>query len=429
DYLDLESQNAENDGTAFDMAASDFAAFDSNGDGMLDGNDELGGHDVNNNGVDDRAEDADGDGLSNPNDDDDDNDGTLDVDDAFPFDPNEDTDTDGDGVGDNGDAFPTDGSETTDTDGDGVGDNQDIDRDNDGLTNDGELRVPEAVLDWLLLTGNSNVSNGLLNANGGSWTWQANSSRFSTYGFEDNYRLSFNVKSLGTYNMIGLGNVESSASYTDIDYAFYIVGSSLRIYENGSSQGTFGTVSIGDTLTIDVLQGVIVYRNNGNILRTTTYNGGTPDFYIDTSFYSGALSLGDFQLIPLSPMASVAFTIDTDGDGYSNDVDLDSDNDTIPDVIEIGLTDNDGNLLVDNPGFQGLIAFAPDSDNDGIPNYLDLESQNAANDGTAFDMSASNFASFDTNGDGQLNGEDEFGGNDANGNGADDLIEPSGASL
>ncbi|WP_198598942.1 hypothetical protein, partial [Enterovibrio norvegicus] len=73
--------------TAFDMHGYDFAAFDSNNDGMLDGNDELGGNDLNGNGVDDRAEDADGDGLSNPNDEDDDNDGTLDIYDAFPFDP------------------------------------------------------------------------------------------------------------------------------------------------------------------------------------------------------------------------------------------------------------------------------------------------------------------------------------------------------
>ncbi|WP_019026095.1 DUF5011 domain-containing protein [Colwellia piezophila] len=71
-----------------------------------------------------------------------DGDGVVDIDDAFPEDPNETTDTDEDGVGDNSDAFPTDATETVDSDGDGVGDNSDafpndasetVDIDGDGI--------------------------------------------------------------------------------------------------------------------------------------------------------------------------------------------------------------------------------------------------------------------------------------------------------
>ncbi len=89
--------------------------------------------------------DTDGDGTGNNADTDDDNDGTLDTEDAFPLDPSEDTDTDGDGTGNNADtdddndgttdvddAFPLDPSEDTDTDGDGTGNNADTDDDNDG---------------------------------------------------------------------------------------------------------------------------------------------------------------------------------------------------------------------------------------------------------------------------------------------------------
>ncbi|WP_140425796.1 S8 family serine peptidase, partial [Enterovibrio norvegicus] len=396
DYLDLESQNALNDGTAFDMHSYDFAAFDSNNDGMLDGNDELGGNDLNGNGVDDRAEDADGDGISNPNDEDDDNDGTLDIYDAFPFDPNEDTDTDGDGVGDNGDAFPTDATETkdsdgdgvgdsadafpndasettdsdgdgvgdnadafpndatetSDSDGDGVGDNSDVDRDNDGLSDELELRTSADIVDWPVQTGNASFSDGVLSANGGSWTYQANSARASTYGFSDNYRFSFKIEALGTYNMIGLGNVESSASYTDIDYAFYLVNSTLYIYESGSSKGTFGSIAVGDTLSIDVAEGSVTYRRNDTVVREITYSGDTPDFYVDSSFYSGAIRLSELQVTPLS---GAGFSANADGDAYANDVDLDSDNDTIPDVIEAGLADSDGSLTVDSIDLQGSV--------------------------------------------------------------------------
>ena len=52
-----------------------------------------------------------------------DGDGVLDGQDAFPNDSSETTDSDGDGVGDNADVFPNDGTQTTDTDGDGYGDN------------------------------------------------------------------------------------------------------------------------------------------------------------------------------------------------------------------------------------------------------------------------------------------------------------------
>ena len=74
-----------------------------------------------------------------------DEDGTIDVEDAFPFDPSETIDTDGDGTGDNSDgdddgdgvsdeqdALPLNAAETLDADADGLGDNEDPDDDNDG---------------------------------------------------------------------------------------------------------------------------------------------------------------------------------------------------------------------------------------------------------------------------------------------------------
>jgi hypothetical protein len=91
--------------------------------------------------------DFDNDGDGDACDTDDDNDGTLDTDDAFPLNPNEDTDTDSDGIGNNADTdddgdgtldtdddFPSDPTEDTDTDGDGTGNNADTDDDNDGIS-------------------------------------------------------------------------------------------------------------------------------------------------------------------------------------------------------------------------------------------------------------------------------------------------------
>ena len=107
--------------------------------------------------------DFDEDGLSDcTEDDDDDNDGVIDVEDAFPKDPDEWEDTDNDGIGDNADndddndgviddedAFPKDPSEWEDTDNDGVGNNSDncpMDSNPDQEDSDGD-RIGDACDD------------------------------------------------------------------------------------------------------------------------------------------------------------------------------------------------------------------------------------------------------------------------------------------
>jgi hypothetical protein len=76
--------------------------------------------------------------LTNDHSADADGDGVDDVDDAFPYDPNETIDTDGDGVGDNADTFPYNPNESADSDGDGVGDNADAFDDDPTETTDSD---------------------------------------------------------------------------------------------------------------------------------------------------------------------------------------------------------------------------------------------------------------------------------------------------
>ena len=125
--------------------------------------------------------DFDADGIGDVCDDDDDDDGTVDTEDAFPFDGTETIDTDGDGVGDNADAFPADSAESMDSDGDGVGDNADalpldaaesIDTDGDGIGNnadtdddgDGVLDTADAFPLITLTVGNETLADA--NGNG-----------------------------------------------------------------------------------------------------------------------------------------------------------------------------------------------------------------------------------------------------------------------
>lgn len=86
---------------------------------------------------------------------------------------------------------------------------------------------------------------------------------------------------------------------------------------------------------------------------------------------------------------------DYDKDGIINELDLDSDNDGIPDVVEAGGVDADGNGRIDNftdtdadglsqnvdANSSGHVASGnglglTDTDNDGIPNQFDLDSDN-----------------------------------------------------
>lgn len=101
--------------------------------------------------------DSDGDGIINDFDRDDDNDGVLDSEDFFPFNPYESADSDGDGVGDNADLFPLDASESRDTDEDGFGNNIDafpldetewLDSDGDGYGDNKDV-FPLDPKEWL----------------------------------------------------------------------------------------------------------------------------------------------------------------------------------------------------------------------------------------------------------------------------------------
>ncbi|TXD47631.1 PA14 domain-containing protein [Polaribacter sp. IC073] len=122
---------------------------------------------------------------------------------------------------------------------------------------------------------------------------------------------------------------------------------------------------------------------------------------------------------------------DTDGDGIYDYLDIDSDNDGIPDNIEAqtsagyiapsgvgtAMTDTNNNGLDDNYEANGTVGFVPvntDSTNDIIPDYLDLDSDNDGIPDIKENGDFSNIASGkDTDGDGL---DDAFDDNDDSAN-------------
>jgi len=119
---------------------------------------------------------------------------------------------------------------------------------------------------------------------------QINSQSFSSLGFSDNYRLSWIVGSDPGTNIssVGIGETESDSTIYDIDYGFFVFNSSNTIYatENGSFSPLSPSITptIGMELALEIDGGSIRYLVDGAIVRTSTYSGQTPDFYVDTAF-------------------------------------------------------------------------------------------------------------------------------------------------
>lgn len=107
---------------------------------------------------------------------------------------------------------------------------------------------------------------------------------------------------------------------------------------------------------------------------------------------------------------------DLDGDGVADAIDLDNDNDGIPNVVELGLIDDNYDATVFNDttnpwvdangngvhdAYESLVPI--DSDGDGVPDYLDLDSDN---DGIFDNVEYDGFGDIDVSGDGIGDGTD-----------------------
>lgn len=149
-------------------------------------------------------------------------------------------------------------------------------------------------------------------------------------------------------------------------------------------------------------------------------------------FYEDCIGANSASFTSLDPLNNtvasfgetpVNASTDSDGDGITNFVDIDNDNDTIPDILEQnGLDpfgDDDGNLIpnyrdrnfgpdVNNDGIIDVFDF----DNDGIPNHFDSDSDN---DGI-FDIVEAGNIDLDTDRNGLTNNSVGF-------NGLDNTVE------
>ncbi|MDJ1505899.1 lectin-like domain-containing protein [Xanthocytophaga agilis] len=319
--------------------------------------------------------DHDGDGISDLVDVDDDNDGILDTDeDGTPggFDPS--ADADGDGVPNYRDS-DFGGIAFVDSNTDGVNDN--LDKDLDGIPNHWDLDSDnDGIADVIEAGGTDPDGNGLI-GNGATIT---------------------DTDGDGLSNIVDTDNGGTALANLDSD------GDGLRNFLDRDSDND----GITDTREV----------------AGTDANG---DGVIDGFADANGDGFND------ATVASPLTLPDTDGDGFRNYLDLDSDNDGIADIVENGQPDTDNNGRIDgfadadNDGLANVVDPFNGTTSTGIvvnlinsdagsepvgailPDYLDRDSDN---DGITDAREAAGTASSDANGDGII---DSFGSGNTNG--------------
>jgi len=372
-----------------------------------------------------------------------------------------------------------------DSDNDGIFDNVDIDDDNDGIRDD----VEESNCNSL--NGNK-VNYKFLNETfgaGSRTTINTTYNALTTYCFEDG-TVGVNTPECPNLNLTDLNDgkytVGPSAQIASWAPSYWHMGGDhtgnpngrMAIFNASYTPGIFYTATITGALPNipitysfwvlnldrtdapgiatrlrpdvrvefrDMSNNLITFIETGDIPPTTAGNlaGDWQHFTADINLNVSAFQVifinnetgGTGNDLALDDILISQTLCDLDGDNIADVFDLDSDNDGIPDVVEVGL----GNLSegkaylyqwvdVNQNGMHDVAEshIVPDNDGDGAPNYLDLDSDNDS----IFDVDESwagninAYAGYE-NGDGDINGDgagdgpesEDFRNKDTNGDG------------
>ncbi|RDH80768.1 MAG: hypothetical protein DIZ80_17230 [endosymbiont of Galathealinum brachiosum] len=215
---------------------------------------------------------------------------------------------------------------------------------------------------------------------------------------------------VGTATITGTLN---GASITDDATVAFTVGSAVIttsvISASINSISADGTSTSIITVQLKDANGNVLSSGGDSVLLNTTLGSlglvtdqldGTYRATLTSGTTAGSATItGTLNGNAISNNASVVFIsiLDTDGDGIIDDIDIDDDNDGIPDSLEgDGITDSDGDGIVDSLDL--------DSDNDGITDLME--------------SGITNPESLDTDNNGQIDTDNPVGTN-----GLADIIE------
>ncbi len=407
---------------------------DTDGDGLKNDVD----LDDDNDGITDAIEgdgtvDTDGDGVPDSLDLDADNDGLYDFTESgadLSLDTNNDGRIDG-GVGGNGlpDSVETalesgvanyNGGQPVDTDNDGVADFRDLDSDDDGINDVTEAGGSDPDNNGIIGDGVVTVDkDGLAPGAGLEFNddvlvpapeevvdIDGDGIRDDVDLDDDNDGITDAIEGGGAVDTDGDGVPDSLDLDSDNDGLYDALESGANVaLLDGRVDGVVGENGLPDVVETAVDSGILAY--NGGTPVDTDFDGiadfrdldsdndgitdvieaGGPDLDADGILDDGAATVDEDGLVPGAGLTPA----DSDLDMTPDYRDLDSDDDGLSDIIEIGLLDSDGDGMIDSFNTDGngfdnnstmpLLAELPDSDADGLPDFRDND--DADNDGVS----------------------------------------------
>jgi hypothetical protein len=339
--------------------------------------------------------------------------------------------------------FSIQGTGLLDNDGDGIDNSVDQDDDNDGIVDNIECGT---CISDPFVNGSFENTNPLIGPTNWGLIPVANVAGWQT--------TPENVIEVWSNNFLGVpaaaGNqfVELNANVPGTLYqSFCLNGAGGTINWAIKHRGRAGTdqafVKFGTTLATALASSPIATMVDGNTAwgsYSGTYAIPVGQTNIVLTFQAGYTATGNASVGNLIDDVQIIINqncIDSDADGVADLLDVDDENDGIPDIEEAGFkaysggkstmdrsnsttwTDTNANGV--NDYIDAMITagtyIIPDTDGDGVKNYMDFDSDND----TAFDVDESNLL----NGDGDINGDGKGDGADSDGDGLLNLYDNS----
>ncbi|WP_309613877.1 choice-of-anchor D domain-containing protein [Flavobacterium sp.] len=342
--------------------------------------------------------------------------------------------------------FAIQGIGLLDNDGDGIENNADQDDDNDGIIDNVECGtcVSDSFVNGSFETPVIGTATYSIEPTANVTGWQT-----SAEPFIEIWSSGFSSGSGGPVPAAA-GNqfAELNANVPGILYqTFCLNGAGGTINWAIKHRGRAGTdtayVKFGDNLANAIASSPIVTMIDGNTSwgsYSGTYNIPLGQTSIVLTFQAGPTASGSASVGNFIDDVQIIINqncIDSDSDGIADLLDVDDENDGIPDIEEAGFkaystgkstmdrtsaaTWIDANNNGLNDYIEAMISGGtyslPDTDGDGVPNYLDLDSDNDS----FFDVDESGLL----NGDGDITGDGKGDGADSDGDGLLNLYDNS----
>ena len=225
-------------------------------------------------------------------------------------------------------------------------------------------------------------------------------------GILEHEQVIFQLEITNTSTSVQIGNLQIEDDLNNICSGNIVSISNLNIVSSTAISNPILNTSYNGTTDINLLNGTSgILEPNQNVIIEFTVIFNEDCIGINTATFTGSDPLNN--TISSDGTVPVSTFTDSDNDGISNIDDIDDDNDTIPDTIEYGglnpLDDDDLDLIpnyrdlnygtdLNNDGIVDLFDF----DRDGVPNHFDIDSDN---DGI-FDITEVGNTSLDTDNNG-----------------------------